>query len=61
MKLRPITEDLVRRMAHIFGDCSAAAKALADYEQRKKDEPYQVGFYLSDDNCIVVGPFTLEP
>lgn len=62
MRLKPITEDFVRRMAYILGDCSAAAKAIADYERRQNQEPYKLGFYLSDDNAIVVGPLaTIEP
>lgn len=56
MKLIPITEDLVRRMARIFGERSAAAKAVEDYEKRKSKVPFQIGFYLSDDQHIVVGP-----
>lgn len=56
MRLKPVTEEFIRRMAWIMGEFSAAQKAINDYEQRKKSEPYQVGFYIADDNTIVVGP-----
>lgn len=56
MKLTPITEEFVRRVADLIGDSSAAASAIRDYEKRKVEVPHPLGFYLSDDNAFVVGP-----
>lgn len=52
--LEPLTEDYIRRSAHILGSASAAAKALADFEARK-EAGEQVAFY-QEGQAILVGP-----
>lgn len=35
LHLEPIGEDVLKRLAYIFGECSAAAKALRDASERR--------------------------
>lgn len=52
--LEPLDEDIARRIAHILGPQSAAAKALNELELRRKDGDDIALFTYGD--TILVGP-----
>lgn len=49
------TEDELRKAAWIIGPSGAAARALADAEERRA-RGEDVAFYRTRSNCILVGP-----
>ena len=56
--VRPIREEVLKRLAHIFGEHSAAARALKDAEKRRS-EGQTVEFYEASEkgsNAILVIP-----
>ena len=56
--VRPIREDVLKRIAYIFGEHSAAAQALKDAERRRA-EGETVEFYEASEkgsNAILVVP-----
>ncbi len=55
--LEPYDEESARKVAHIIGPSSTAAKALKELK-RRREEGEKVSLYLSSDQAIVVGPST---
>ena len=56
VRLTPIAEDTVRRLAYILGGFSAASQAIADLEKRRHAGEHNIRCFLCDDGAIVVGP-----
>jgi len=56
LRLVPLLETQVRRMAHIAGECSAAHAALCEHQRREANGESVRFYYDQRSRAIVVGP-----